>query len=256
MSSSDPQPPVKPSGPTPPSTQEIPVAHPVGSTAVQQLPPHPNAVTPAPVQPMDTPVPTGPDDFVPGLPGPGTPPPPPPPAVPPAPVPAPATAPTPAASAGASAEAPAPTWPEILGSDTPADDRSGKLRGRRPRDPAALLGLGLATLAVALLELGLALDFGAESYWSAVPLWSGFATACALLALVVLAALYPAGDGLRSGPSWRVAAGGLVGLAVFWVLVVLPVVDTDRGFVLTAALAALGGALWVGTHRNDVSRKD
>ena len=54
------------------------------------------------------------------------------------------------------------------------------------------------------------------------------------------------GDRVRSGSAWRVAAGGLVGLAVFWLLVVLPVVATDRGFVLTAALAALGGALWVG----------
>jgi hypothetical protein len=248
VSSSDPQPPVEPGGPTPPSTQEIPVAQPAGATAVHQLPPHPNAVAPAPVQPVDAPVPTGPVDFVPGLPGLGTPPPPPP--VPP--TPAPATAPTPAASAqaaGASAEGPAPTWPEILGSNTPARDRSGKPRGRRPRDRAALLGLGLVALAVALLEVGLTLDFGAESYWSAVPLWSGFATVCALLALVVFAAFYPAGDRLRSGPAWRVAAGGLVGVAVFWLLVVLPVVDTDRGFVLTAALAALGGALWVGPHR-------
>jgi hypothetical protein len=249
VSSSDPQPPVRPGGPTPPSTQEIPVAQPVGATAVHQLPPHPNAVTPAPVQPMGTPVPTGPVDFVPGLPAPGTPPPPPP--VPP--TPAPATAPTPAASARASAEAPAPTWPEILESDTPADGRSGELRARRPRDRAALIGLGLVALAVALLELGLTLDFGAESYWSTVPLWSGFATVCALL---VFAAFSPTGDRLRSGSAWRVAAGGLVGVAVFWLLVVLPVVDTDRGFVLTAALAALGGALWVGTHRNDASRKD
>jgi hypothetical protein len=247
VSSSDPQPPVEPRGPTPPSTEEIPVAQPAGATAGHQLPPHPNAVTPAPVRPVDTPVPTGPVDFVPGLPGLGTPPPPPP--VPP--TPAPATARIPAASAqaaGASAEAPAPTWPEILESDTPAD-RSGKLRGRRPRDGTALLGLGLGVLAVALLEFGLIFDFGVESSWSVIPLWSGFATVCALLALVVVAASYPAGDRLRSGSAWRVAAGGLVGVAVFWLLVVLPVVDTDRGFVLTAALAALGGALWVGPHR-------
>ncbi len=41
------------------------------------------------------------------------------------------------------------------------------------------------------------------------------------------------------------AAGGLTGVAVFWLLIVLPRVDTDRGFLLTAALAALGAALWV-----------
>ena len=60
-----------------------------------------------------------------------------------------------------------------------------------------------------------------------------------------------AGNRSRSGPAWRIAAGGLVGLAVFWLLVVLPVVASDRGFVLTAALAALGGALWIGPRRSD-----
>jgi hypothetical protein len=44
-----------------------------------------------------------------------------------------------------------------------------------------------------------------------------------------------------------VAAGGLTGLAAFWVLVVLPRADSDRGFLLTAALAALGAALWMAT---------
>jgi hypothetical protein len=103
-------------------------------------------------------------------------------------------------------------------------------------------------LAVVLLELGLTLDLGGESYWSVVPLWSAFATLCALLGF---AASYPAGDRQRSAAAWRVAAGGLVGVAVFWLLVVLPVVDTDRGFVLTAALAALGGALWLASRRKD-----
>ena len=246
MSSSDPQPSVEPGGSKQPSTQEIPVIQPgAGATATNQLPPHPKATTPEPVQPVDAPVPTGPVDFVPGLPGLGTPPPVPP-------TPAPNTAAAPAAPMQTATEAtPRRSWPEILGPDDPAGDRPGKLRVRRPRDRAALLGLGLAALAVVLLELGLSLDFGAESYWSAIPLWSAFATACALLALVAFAAFLPAGDRLRSGSAWRVAAAGLVGLAVFWLLVVLAAVDTNRGFVLTAALAALGGALWVGHRRKD-----
>ena len=60
---------------------------------------------------------------------------------------------------------------------------------------------------------------------------------------------YPPASRLRSSAVWRIAAGGLVGLAVFWVLVVLPVVASDRGFLLTAALGALGAALWVGPGR-------
>ena len=100
-----------------------------------------------------------------------------------------------------------------------------------------------------LLELGLTLDFRTRSYWSAVPLWSAFATLCAVLGLLVFAAAYPSGSRLRTAAVWRVAAAGLVGLAVFWLLVVLPVVASDRGFLLTAALGALGAALWVGPGR-------
>lgn len=245
MSSSDPQPPVEPRGGRPPSTQEIPVVQPFnGATATGQLPPHPHATTHAPVRPMGAPEPTGPVDFVPGLPGVGTPPPPPPPPV--GVTPAPDTAPAAAAAMETTVSAPGPTWPETLESGDGADDRPGRLRGRRPRNLAALLGPALAVLAVVLLELGLSLDFGGRSYWSAVTLWAAFATACALLALVAFVA---AGDRLRSAPAWRVAAAGLVGVAVFWLLVVLPDVGSDRGFVLTAALGALGGALWVGPRR-------
>jgi hypothetical protein len=251
---SDPRSPAEPDGPRQPTTQEIPVAQPAGASAgTKQLPPHPGAAQPAPV---DAAQPTGPVDFVPGLPGPGTPPvppsaaaapaptPAPPPPVPPTPVP-----PTPVQSPGAAT--PGPIWPDTLESETTGDGerKARRIRAPRigaPRDRAALGGLGLVLLSVVLLELGLTLRFGGESYWSAVTLWSAFATVCAVLGLLAFAAFYPAGNRLRSGPAWRVGAAGLVGLAVFWLLVVLPTVATDRGFVLTAALAALGGALWIG----------
>jgi hypothetical protein len=102
-----------------------------------------------------------------------------------------------------------------------------------------------------LLELGLLLRFGSVSLWTAVTLWSAFATVAVLMALLAFAAFYARGNRSRSGPAWRIAAGGLVGLAVFWVLVVLPDVASDRGFVLTAALACLGAALWIGPRRKD-----
>ena len=246
-SPSDPQPPVGPTGQAQSSTQEIPVlqpaVHPAGATAVgqygvtTQLPPHPDAAAPAPV---DSPVPTGPVDFVPGLPGLGAPPVPPPAATPPPP--APPVQPVTAESATA-------VWPDTLESDDESGRPEKKHRERTPRDRATLLGLGLAVLSLVLLELGLALDFGVESYWSAVPLWSAFATLCVVLGVLAFAGSYPSGSRLLSSAVWRVAAGGLVGLAVFWLLVVLPVVASDRGFLLTAALGALGAALWVGPAR-------
>lgn len=246
-SPSDPQ---QPAARPQPSTREIPVVP--SATTIQQLPPPSTGPQPAAAQP------TGPVDFVPGLPGAGTPAPPPPVAptpVAPEPLPPP-SAPTPAPATGAPAEPAGPTWPESLDAD-PAEQKSkqkskqktqqGKAWGRR--DPVALVGVGLAVLALLLLEVGLILDFGSESYWSTLTLWSAFATLATLLGVLAFAAFYPAGNAARSGPAWRVGAGGLVGLAAFWVLVVLPSVDSDRGFVLTAALAALGGALWIGPRR-------
>jgi len=237
-SPSDPQAPVEPVGRAQPTTQEIPVVQPAGATAAGTTrPPHPHAVQPAPV---DAPQPTGPVDFVPGLPGLGTQPVPPA-AAPPPPPPAPPTAP----------ETATPVWPDTLESEVAPGRPEKQHRVRAPRDRSALFGLGLAVLSLVLLELGLSLDFGAESYWSAVTLWSAFATLCAVLGMLAFVASYPSGSRLRSGAAWRIAAGGLVGLAVFWLLVVLPVVASDRGFLLTAALGALGAALWVGAGRRN-----
>ena len=264
-SPSDPPPPVDPAaGPAQdrqPSTQEIPVVQPTDATAASRpRPPHPDAVAPPPVPaplPADAPQPTGPVDFVPGLPGAGAPPPPPsaPQPVPPLPP----AAPVPPATA----EQPLRTWPDTLEPDPEDAAPTGRLRKERrtgiagaPRERAGLIGLGLVVLSAVLLEVGLLLDFDSRPYWSLVPLWSAFASLCVLLALVAFAAFYPAGNDRRSGPAWRVAAAGLVGLAGFWLLVVLPTVATDRGFVLTAALAALGGALWVGPRSRDKGHRE
>jgi len=231
--SSDPQSPRNPAGRAQPSTQEIPVVQPTGATATQQ------------VTADGAPQPTGPVDFVPGLPGVGTPPPPPPPvhatAAPPPPVPA--TGPQPAAAPGPATSAPQSLEDRLLSA---GQGTAKKRRTRGKLDRKALAGLVLAALSVVLLELGLTLGFGGKSYWSTVTLWSAFATVAAALGLLAFAAFYPAGNRSRSGPAWRVAAAGVVGLAVFWLLVVLPDVDTDRGFLLTAALGCLGVALWIG----------
>ncbi|MGY1782706.1 hypothetical protein [Geodermatophilus sp. SYSU D01036] len=116
---------------------------------------------------------------------------------------------------------------------------------RRPRDRAALIGAGLAGLGLVLLELGLALRLDGPRLWGQVPAWAAFATVCALLGgAAALSRLVPA---LRLRPltAERLALGGAAGLAVFWVLVVLPHADTDRGFLLTAALGAVALAAWL-----------
>ena len=229
---SHPQAPGDTGGDAQPSTAEIPVVQPAVAPVTKQLPPHPGATSfgAHAASAVEAPQPTGPVDFVPGLPGVGTPPPPPPPAT------APPT--------------PGPTWPETLEADAPSRQRAGVRAARLPQDKGPLAAVGLAALSLVLLELGLVLDFGAESLWDVVSLWSAFATLAVLVGLVALVLASSKGGRARAGRTWTVGAAGLVGLAVFWLLVVLPGADSDRGFLLTAALAGLGAALWVGAKRD------
>lgn len=114
---------------------------------------------------------------------------------------------------------------------------------RTPADRATLTATVLGVLGLVVLELGLSLSFGlGSSVWSALPTWSGFATLAALVALVPFV---PSRGGLSRRQAWQVGAAGGAGLLLFWVLVVLPGVATDQGFVLTAGVALSAGALWL-----------
>ena len=121
---------------------------------------------------------------------------------------------------------------------------------RAGRAGTALLAAGLGVLALVLLELGLALDFDTRSLWDVVPTWSAFATVATLLVLVPSLTRL-AGRELPGQLAWRAGAAGLAALAVFWVLVVLPVAASDRGFWLTAALGAAGAAVWLAPGRTE-----
>ena len=219
-------------GPPQPGTAGIPVLRPAAAPVTKQLPPHPGAtalgaqpttavhpqVQPAPPQP------TGPVDFVPkppGAPGPPLP----------------------------TAAAPVPTWPETLEGENATQERKGRAL-RLPRDRGVLVPIGLAALAVVLLQLGLSLELDSASSWNSVPLWSAFATAATVTALVCLVVAVLKRGRPTAELAWRAAAAAMVGLAVFWLLVVLPVADGDRGFLLTAALGSLGAALWMAAERD------
>ena len=218
-----------------PSTQQIPVAVPpdAPSMRTQQLTPvtPPGTAPPAPDAPLTTPAPVPGAGSTALLP-----------AAPPAAVPAGSAE---SASSAAPASSASSSDAGTAGRPAPGTKRRPGPRLGRP----ALGSLALAGLAVVLAVVGLVMAFGTTSFWSAVPLWSAFATGCALLGLAAVAAVHLAGDRIGPDLAWRVGAGALVGLAAFWLLVVLPVVDTDRGFLLTAALGCLGVALWGAARR-------
>jgi hypothetical protein len=221
-----------PRDPADPGTQEMGVA-PAGATATgtHQMPPVDSGLLPGEVQP------TGPVGSLPGLPGTETPPP---------------------DAADHPLDLPLTAGKRPRPARTPRTPRTSRTprtahpprTPRTPQERATLIGTGLTALSFVLLQLGLTLGFGEASLWSAVQLWSVFATLATLLGALPFAVRFLPTARLRPDTAWKIAAGGLTGLAVFWVLVVLPRVDSDRGFVLTAALAALGAALWVAPSRS------
>ena len=169
------------------------------------------------------------------------------------PVPGPSTAPVAAAEPHPhTSPVSAPADEQPTPSQPGAAHRAGaKLAGvrRAAGGRSVLAGLGLAVLALLLLQLGLALDDDLESLWAAVPTWSAFATLAVLVVPVPLVAGL-AGRRLAPHTAWQVGAAGVAALAVFWVLVALPLVLSDRGFWLTAALGAAGAALWLAPGRD------
>jgi hypothetical protein len=127
-----------------------------------------------------------------------------------------------------------------------------RLKGGLPagaaRHRTVFTGLALGVIGLVLLELGLARDFGNASLWSVVPTWSAFATVAAVIALVPLVARWvPSAP--TTGTVWRIGLVGATGLAAFWVLVALPLVASDRGFLLTAGTALAAAALWLAPGR-------
>jgi hypothetical protein len=227
-----PPPPVPPAQMAPPSFRPQPVP--------------PEQVWPQPVAPQepaaDTPwsaQPTGPVDFVPGF---GTSAPPP--------VPAPPAGST-AVTATGQLPAVGPAHAEP-GAGPSARRLGAKLTGGLPRGAAGhravFAGLGLGVVGLVLLEFGLARDFGNASLWSVVPTWSAFATDAAVVALLPLVARWvPRSPDART--TWRIGAAAVAALAAFWVLVALPLVASDRGFLLTAGLALAAAALWLAPGR-------
>ena len=120
--------------------------------------------------------------------------------------------------------------------------------GPVPSDVARKNAGGWALLAVAalvLLVLGLSIPEDDIVGWE-VGAWAIFATVCCLALFVPL---FGAAFNLTPDRAWRVGAAGAVGLFVFWLLIVVPLISKNTSFLLTAATAAAAGAAWLAPGR-------
>lgn len=131
-------------------------------------------------------------------------------------------------------------------SSRPSAERGGEAVPVAPprREPRPARGTGDRVLAVVAVFAVLAgLTWGGPGNWMwRNGLWALFAVGCAVTQLVSLL-------GSGAGKAWRVAAVATAGLAAFWLLVVLPSIGSNAGFLLTVGAAAAGGALWLAPGR-------
>lgn len=117
------------------------------------------------------------------------------------------------------------------GTSTPAAAPSGSLPGLR-----SMAQLAVPVLVVIALLLT---EGGDQNAFETLTAWSIFAV---VMALVQLASLVGGAVGLGQRTAWTVGAVGTAGLVGYWVIIALPSVSSNAGFLLTlaAALAVIG----------------
>ena len=116
--------------------------------------------------------------------------------------------------------------------------------------PAAEHGLplwsALEVVALVALLLGLFVPEHDTQLWDGSEAWSVFAIVCAVAQLVPL---LRRSTKLDETQAWHVAAVGAAGLALYWLLLVLPVIGRNTSFAVTLATAAAAGGVWLAPER-------
>ena len=116
--------------------------------------------------------------------------------------------------------------------------------------PPASRTTALATIAllagVVLTALGLSIPFDSSCLWATSLAWAIFAM---VAALVSVAPLLAGSAGKSPATMWTVGAVGAGALLLFWVLVALPGVTSNQGFVLTLATACALAGVWLSPGR-------
>lgn len=116
-----------------------------------------------------------------------------------------------------------------------------------PSTGSKLAGAAWLSLAAAAgLAVAVWVEEDNSSGWDRYGVWGIFAIVAALATAAPLLR-----DALKLGAerAWQVAAGGAVGLAAFWVLLILPSIEANLSFVATIACAAGVLAAWLAPGR-------
>ena len=108
--------------------------------------------------------------------------------------------------------------------------------------PSLTMAGGAQLLAVVLTGLGLSIPFTDANFWSTSLAWALFAMAAAV---VQLAPLFGRNSTTSPRRIWAIGACGAAGLIGFWVLIALPGVSSNQGFVLTLAAVAAAVGSWL-----------
>ena len=95
---------------------------------------------------------------------------------------------------------------------------------------------------VLLLALGLSIPFDSSCAWAMQTVWAIFAVVSALVAQTPLVAGRAGGRSART--AWYVGAAGTGGVLAYWLLVALPGVASNQGFVVTAGAALVAAGCW------------
>ncbi len=105
---------------------------------------------------------------------------------------------------------------------------------------------GLGLLSAVLLAVAVSVKEDGNHGWSRFGVWAGFAIASAL---ATTAPAWAPSLRMSTVTAWRTATAGGIGLAVYWVLFVLPWIEQNVSFVATVGCALGMYAAWIAPGR-------
>jgi hypothetical protein len=133
-------------------------------------------------------------------------------------------------------------------SGPPTVQLPGPVAGPAHQQPRPHVAVNLfAAASLAAVAIGISVPEDGQNAWHTVKAWGGVALVAAALTFA------PAvGSAMRLSAyrAWQVAAGGAAGLALYWVLFVLPDIAKNTSLITTLGVAAGIVVAWIAPGRH------